>query len=188
MLMVVPVVATGLLTVSCTNKSGPVAALSSQPRPEMRKADLDTREKVLAKVAADLEAQKRKLKKPEPQVASTVDIDQLKPAKEVELALQSPKPKIDPSLVAVNETVASIPRVEPIAAGSGPLARFHAKLAALRAGKRTKPVTILHIGDSHVASDSFRVVLESCFRPNSVTRVAAWLSRPLRLNMVSQIR
>ena len=38
---------------------------------------------------------------------------------------------------------------------AGPLSRFYAKLAALESGKRTEPVTILHIGDSHVASDSF---------------------------------
>jgi lysophospholipase L1-like esterase len=37
----------------------------------------------------------------------------------------------------------------------GPLARFYAKLAALERGERSEPVTILHIGDSHVASDSF---------------------------------
>jgi lysophospholipase L1-like esterase len=35
-----------------------------------------------------------------------------------------------------------------------PLARFYAKLAALERGERSEPVTILHIGDSHVASDS----------------------------------
>ena len=35
------------------------------------------------------------------------------------------------------------------------LSRFQAKLAALKSGQRSKPVTILHIGDSHVASDSF---------------------------------
>lgn len=37
----------------------------------------------------------------------------------------------------------------------GPIGRFRSKLAALKSGQRTKPVTILHIGDSHVASDSF---------------------------------
>ena len=36
-----------------------------------------------------------------------------------------------------------------------PLARFYAKLEALRAGRRSRPVTILHIGDSHIANDSF---------------------------------
>jgi lysophospholipase L1-like esterase len=36
-----------------------------------------------------------------------------------------------------------------------PLGRFYAKLAALEAGSRSEPVTILHIGDSHVAADSF---------------------------------
>ncbi|MBO0902427.1 GDSL-type esterase/lipase family protein [Jiella sonneratiae] len=41
------------------------------------------------------------------------------------------------------------------AAGDGPLARFHAKLEALKNGTRTEPVTVLHIGDSHIAADSF---------------------------------
>ncbi|MCE7028204.1 GDSL-type esterase/lipase family protein [Jiella avicenniae] len=41
------------------------------------------------------------------------------------------------------------------ALGDGPLARFHAKLEALKNGTRTEPVTVLHIGDSHVAADSF---------------------------------
>ena len=35
------------------------------------------------------------------------------------------------------------------------MAKFHTKLAALDAGAAIRPVTILHIGDSHVASDSF---------------------------------
>lgn len=39
--------------------------------------------------------------------------------------------------------------------GTGPLSRFHAKLAALEAGRRSKPVTVYHFGGSHVASDSF---------------------------------
>ena len=41
------------------------------------------------------------------------------------------------------------------AVGDGPLARFHAKLQALKNGTRTEPVTVLHIGDSHIAADSF---------------------------------
>lgn len=36
-----------------------------------------------------------------------------------------------------------------------PLSSFRAKLAALESGQRTKPVVIVHIGDSHIASDSF---------------------------------
>lgn len=39
--------------------------------------------------------------------------------------------------------------------GDAPLAGFHAKLAALESGRRSEPVTILHIGDSHIASDRF---------------------------------
>ncbi len=35
-----------------------------------------------------------------------------------------------------------------------PLSRFFSALASLEAGVRTKPVTIVHLGDSHIASDS----------------------------------
>lgn len=35
-----------------------------------------------------------------------------------------------------------------------PLSRFFSELAALEAGARTTPVTIVHLGDSHIASDS----------------------------------
>lgn len=164
--MVVSTLMAGMLAVSCTNKSGPVAALSnpfstSQPRPVMRNADIDTRERVLAKVADDLEAQKRKLRAQNAgaQEASSVDVAQLTPARETRLALLTPTSSTDKGLdatkVAINETVASIPRVEAVDAGAGPLARFHAKLVALQSGQRKKPLTILHIGDSHVASDSF---------------------------------
>ena len=37
----------------------------------------------------------------------------------------------------------------------GPLGSFRTKLAALEAGTRSDPVVIVHLGDSHVASDSF---------------------------------
>ncbi len=38
---------------------------------------------------------------------------------------------------------------------NGPLGRFSKKLSNLEAGLRDKPVVIVHIGDSHIASDSF---------------------------------
>ena len=67
--------------------------------------------------------------------------------------------KSDPKKPAdVSKTVSEAQKVvkQAITIESGaPLARFRTKLAALKAGTRTKPVTILHIGDSHVASDSF---------------------------------
>jgi lysophospholipase L1-like esterase len=42
-----------------------------------------------------------------------------------------------------------------IAATGRPLGRFYAGLAALESGLRQEPLTILHIGDSHVSSDAF---------------------------------
>ena len=45
---------------------------------------------------------------------------------------------------------------EPVAAPVTvrPLSRFFSTLASLEAGVRTEPVTIVHLGDSHIASDS----------------------------------
>lgn len=40
-------------------------------------------------------------------------------------------------------------------ASAGPMSRFLTALADLKSGRRQKPVVVLHIGDSHVASDSF---------------------------------
>jgi len=37
----------------------------------------------------------------------------------------------------------------------GPLAGFREKLAALQSGERNKPIVIVHLGDSHISSDSF---------------------------------
>ncbi len=47
------------------------------------------------------------------------------------------------------------PNIAPPRISDRGMDRFRRKLADLKAGRRTKPVTILHIGDSHVASDSF---------------------------------
>lgn len=44
---------------------------------------------------------------------------------------------------------------EPAVRDDRPMARFYAKLAALESGARHEPLTILHIGDSHIAADSF---------------------------------
>lgn len=47
------------------------------------------------------------------------------------------------------------PKPVPQVTSGAPLSSFHQKLRGLKTGARTKPVTIVHIGDSHVASDSF---------------------------------
>lgn len=44
------------------------------------------------------------------------------------------------------------------------LARFHADLRELAAGKRTQPITILHIGDDHVAADRLTGELRKLFQ------------------------
>ena len=50
------------------------------------------------------------------------------------------------------------------AAGNGALARFYGALRALERGLRHKPVTILHLGDSHIASDRFTGDLRDMFQ------------------------
>ena len=59
---------------------------------------------------------------------------------------------------------------------AGPLSRFYAKLAALKTGRRSEPVTILHIGDSHVAADSFTRGIRSRLqtRFGDAGRTVAW--------------
>ncbi|MDH3582566.1 MAG: hypothetical protein OEM91_18330, partial [Hyphomicrobiales bacterium] len=50
------------------------------------------------------------------------------------------------------------------ASGTGKLGRFHRALTALESGLRHKPVTILHLGDSHIASDRFTGDLRDMFQ------------------------
>ena len=153
---------------SCTNTSGPTDGLISQRSPDFPEASPEARESAIKQLTAKLKKQKKEIGSE----SSSVDVAQLRPAKgslkpSVRTALLAPNTVTEPSQlqsaivpvpegnIGVGETVASIPRVEPIGDVSGPLGRFHAKLNRLRSGKRKKPVTILHIGDSHVASDSF---------------------------------
>jgi len=68
------------------------------------------------------------------------------PAEVVQVARGEPTPTIEKTDQVVPQSV--------VVKGK-PLSRFRTKLANLASGKRRKPLTILHIGDSHVASDSF---------------------------------
>lgn len=54
------------------------------------------------------------------------------------------------------------PRVEPVPAG--PLAGFYQGLKEIDAGIRTRPVTVLHLGDSHIAADRFSGDLRALFQ------------------------
>lgn len=64
--------------------------------------------------------------------------------------LLKPNALADPGRFVGKEPAKREPQV-----ATGPLGRFYAKLAALESGRRSEPVTILHIGDSHIAADSF---------------------------------
>ena len=150
--------ATILLTPSCTNTTTQDSVLITPTKPVLRQASIEDREAAMKRLAVDLDAQNQALKKSDVAVANRREIDyaKLKPAsRDTQLALLSPQTGELPLNLAADETVASVPSVEPVANTGGPLGRFHAKLTAISSGKRNKPVTILHIGDSHVASDSF---------------------------------
>ncbi len=51
-----------------------------------------------------------------------------------------------------------------VGGGGEALARFHTALRQLEEGKRHKPVTILHLGDSHIASDRVTGDLRALFQ------------------------
>ncbi len=53
--------------------------------------------------------------------------------------------------------------LDAIQAGA-PLARFYRALAGLQSGLRQEPVTILHLGDSHIAADNFSGDLRALFQ------------------------
>ncbi len=154
--------------VSCTNTGGPNRELAALQPPQVPKASPEARKSALRQLTTKLNEQKKDMA-PRLTKKDTTSVDdrnkRLKPS--VKTALLAPATLVEPSNlqpatvpipegnVAVSETVASIPRVTPVGDVFGPLGRFHAKLAALRTGKRKQPITILHIGDSHIASDSF---------------------------------
>ena len=59
------------------------------------------------------------------------------------------------------------------------LARFHADLRELASGKRKQPITILHIGDDHVAADRLTGELRRLFQ-SPRRRVLKWCSHAPR--------
>ncbi len=71
---------------------------------------------------------------------------------------RKPAPAGAPSLFAT--TTETAPGFEPaLLPPAKSLANFYAALSALAAGRRPQPVTILHLGDDHIASDRFAGVL-----------------------------
>ena len=168
-----------LALTACTGTNAPLGSLFSakKPAPLIPTATQEQRKTALSQVAVELEAQKASLRgtsQSGEQVLSTAAIRNSNAAKqlvgkrkslltrrpvakpaEVVLASLTPTEPIVPPKEKATPTIEPNPSIEPIISGSGPLGRFHAKLKAIEDGKRRKPLTILHIGDSHVASDSF---------------------------------
>ena len=164
---------------ACTGTNAPIGSLFSanKPTPEIPTASEEQRNSALNRVAVQLDAQKSSLQRTESSKVTqltTAAIRNSKAAKELttkrasllpqrpavnstELVLAKlvPVEPIEPPKEKAAPAIEPAPSIEPIISGSGPLGRFHAKLKAIQEGKRTKPLTILHIGDSHVASDSF---------------------------------
>jgi len=89
---------------------------------------------------------------PEPGVSKKSG-DRLKPAFRPALARML-KPDVfgDPGRFQEPGAAEQVPEGGLPDIAAGPLSRFYAKLAALENGQRSEPVTILHIGDSHVAA------------------------------------
>lgn len=96
----------------------------------------------LRKQSSDINSATEEIEPKPAVVAALSPTDVRPPAQRATDAIAPPRPPKAPP-----ETVAR--------QNGKPLARFRAKLAGLKSGGRTKPVTVLHIGDSHVASDSF---------------------------------
>ncbi len=159
--------ALGLVLASCNMtgnpKSNPLAALNQKSDPVAPAQDDPARKAAMKRLAIKLKARNKASKKPQ---ENSIVIANLSPAKEPKINRLLSKNTIgkptvlQPRVPDTDQTkVAGIPRVPAIENSktqfNGPLGRFHTKLAALKAGKRSKPITILHIGDSHIASDSF---------------------------------
>ncbi|MEM9732113.1 MAG: GDSL-type esterase/lipase family protein [Pseudomonadota bacterium] len=145
------------------NRAGQEGKVVRANYPVPPQADLDQRAKVRRDLAVELKAQRSQLlagrtepvdRKPLPktpfQLAALAAHDKptLSGNAQTQLALATPAP-ITIAKPDLTERETAIPGER-----KG-LQRFHAKLRALEEGRRAKPITILHLGDSHVASDSF---------------------------------
>ncbi len=80
-------------------------------------------------------------------------------------ALAALRPQVEetpaPADHSGNDSSATLPVA---AAGNDKLSQFHRALSALEAGTRHKPVTVLHLGDSHIASDRLTGDLREMFQ------------------------
>ncbi|MEM1318560.1 MAG: GDSL-type esterase/lipase family protein [Pseudomonadota bacterium] len=118
-------------------------ATPTQRASAIRTARDGLREQSQSILAAQREAEPKPKVMPKPTVVASLGPTELKPpAQRATDAIASTRPPKDEPEIATRQS-------------GKPLARFRAKLAGLKSGSRTKPVTVLHIGDSHVASDSF---------------------------------
>ncbi len=151
---------------SCTTGNG--LGGISQIDPAMPTASVQAHKTAIEKLKVKLVQQRAKILKQ--QSKSKIIVANLRPVVEsetgnVRVRDNSVKNLITTSItrkfddpgrrVQGSKNIALIPRLQSISHGGGPLGRFHAKLTALKSGSRRQAITILHIGDSHIASDSF---------------------------------
>ena len=132
---------------------------AERPTTETPEADLPVKTAPDALVANQVKTVPVKLAALEP---TDPIAPQVEDTKQVQL---SQLPKARPANLTISDTkVASLappagfepdPQQQPVGRLSGSSASFLAKMRALKAGTLKEPITILHIGDSHIASDSF---------------------------------
>ncbi|MEE9315443.1 MAG: GDSL-type esterase/lipase family protein [Rhizobiaceae bacterium] len=145
---------------ACTLGGGGLNGLVSNQDPVGPAQNDPARLAAIERLGMKLKKQKTAIQQNEANKKNTaVQIANLRPEKQPDTARLITKSTVGkPSDFVAKSTVrevAIIPPIQPAGGKGGPLGRFHAKLAALKAGARSKPITILHIGDSHIASDSF---------------------------------
>ncbi|MEC9368389.1 MAG: GDSL-type esterase/lipase family protein [Pseudomonadota bacterium] len=97
----------------------------------------------------------RSLKSDRPEMQVTVRVNPVP----VALPTTMPEPRPEP---AAEPVAAAMPGIAPVAVG--PLAGFYRGLREIDTGTRARPVTILHLGDSHIAADRFSGDLRSLFQ------------------------
>ena len=143
-------------TVSAEQPAQRIAALPVRPAPAKPKPAGKVKWSVASGKQDRLEASYEPMDEIAGEAISVVFQPVLEPERTVNLPERTVStPQRTASTQRTDSTVNTQPRTPPVRlAGHRPLSRFFAELAALEAGTRTEPITVVHLGDSHIASDS----------------------------------
>jgi len=98
-----------------------------------------------------------------PRLAATSGEQVARERKSDRLAFFAARPA-HPEDAAARAPAMAEPSARPTAHDRSGLRRFYAALAEIEGGARRKPVTVLHLGDSHIASDRFTADLRLRFQ------------------------